>query len=443
MNFIMKKSIILILALAAAAPFGAAAQEVAADTVLTLEQCADLAVRHNAALKNARNNAEMAAQMRKEAFTKYFPEIAASGLGIIANHDMLQYDLDLPLLQEIGIGPLSLGLVKKAKAAGVQAIQPVFVGGQIVNGNRLAALGESVARLQLTQTENEVRLTTEKYFWQLATLKSTRLTLLSAIEMLDTLSAQVKVAVDAGITTRNDLLKVDLQRNEYRSSLVDLDNGIRLCRMLLSQYIGADFRKPVNINAPVPETVPETPLDMFVDPEEALTQTVSYRLLESNVKAKELAVRMETGKNLPTVAVGAGWYYHDVLEQNHNFGALQLVVNIPISGWWAGSHAMKRKRLELENARTQLSDDSELIQLNIRNKWNDLTAAHRKMQIALQSIAQSAENLRLNRLYYEAGTVAISDLLEAQTLHRGSLDDYSAAYGNFRTALAEYIFATR
>lgn len=436
----MKKSLISIALVAAA--INAAAQEPApTDTILTLDQCTELAVHYNSTLKKARNEAEMASLVRKEAFTKYFPEISATGLGFIANHDMLQYDVDLPMLQELGIGPISLGMIKKGKAAGVQALQPVFMGGQIVNGNRLAKIGETVAELQRTQTENEVRLTTEKYFWQLATLKSTRLTLLSAIEMLDTLSAQVNVAVEAGIAMRNDLLKVELQRNEFRTSLVDLDNGIKLCRMLLSQYIGADFEKPIDIAASVPDEIPVSPLDIFVDPADALQQTVDYQLLESNVKAKDLAVKMEVGRNLPQVAVGAGWYYHDILRQNHNFGALQLVVNIPLSGWWGGSHAIKQKRLDLENARTELSDKSQLLQLNMQNKWDNVTAAHRKMEIAQQSIAQSAENLRLNRLYYEAGTATISDLLEAQTLHRQALDDYSASYGNFRSAIAEYKFA--
>lgn len=436
----MKKTIIYIAL--ASVTFCAQAQETPVDTVLTLEQCTEMAVQYNASLKKARNSTEIATQLRKEAFTKYFPEISAAGMGIIANHDMLQYDVDMPLLQDLGIGPISLGLVKRVKAAGIQALQPVFMGGQIVNGNRLAEVGQAVARLQLAQAENEVRLTTEKYFWQLATLKSTRNTLLSAINMLDTLSAQVNVAVEAGVAMRNDLLKVNLKRNEYSSSLVDLDNGIRLCRLLLSQYIGADFEKPINIDDTVPETIPDTPIDLYVNPADAIFHTVPYQLLQSNIKAKDLAVKMETGKYLPQVAVGAGWYYHDMLKQSHNFGALQIAVNIPISGWWGGSHAIKRKRLELENARTEFTDKCQLLQVDIRNKWDQVTAAHRKMEIAQQSITQSAENLRLNRLYYEAGTATITDLLEAQTLHCQALDSYTAAYGNFRTALAAYKFAT-
>ena len=40
------------------------------------------------------------------------------------------------------------------------------------------------------------------------------------------------------IATRNDLLKVQLRRNQYRADMVDLDNGIELFGSLLGQYIG-------------------------------------------------------------------------------------------------------------------------------------------------------------------------------------------------------------
>ena len=212
--------------------------------------------------------------------------------------------------------------------------------------------------------------------------------------------------------------------------------------MVLSQYIGEDFDRPINISAPVPEAVPAYPLDLRVDPAAALDQTIDYQLLDAQVKAKKLEKRMEVGKNLPQVLGGAGWYYHNVLEQGHNFGALQLVVNIPISGWWGGSHAIKRKNLELENAKSEREDLGQMLQINMQNKWDELTAAHRKMELASEAIGQAEENLRLNRIYYEAGTSTITDLLEAEALARQAHDQYSAAYGDFRTATAAYLNAT-
>lgn len=403
------------------------------DTILTLEQCKEMALSHNSSIKSAGYSVEEATALRKEAFTKYFPEIAAGGIGVMANHDMLQYNvLDI----------IELGLVKHGIAGGVQALQPIFMGGEIVNGNALAKVGEAVAKLQQASTEKEVALTTEKYYWKLATLKSTRGTLLSAINLLDTIENQVAVAVNAGVAMRNDLLKVQIQRDGFASDLVDLDNGIKLCRMVLSQYIGADFQRPIDIAAEVPEKTPECPVELKVNPSDALGQTIDYQLLNKNVKAKDLELRMERGKYMPKVAVGAGWYYHDFLEQSHNFGALQLAVDIPISGWWGGSYAIKRKKAEQLNAANELKDKSELLCINMQNKWDDVTAAHRKMEIASETIVQSADNLRLSRLYFEAGMATISDLLEAQMLNRQAIDKYNSSYGDFRCAVAEYLNAT-
>lgn len=403
------------------------------DSILSLEQCIDMAVRNNAAMQRAENNTEAAKQQRREAFTKYFPEISAQGFGFRTHHYVLQYNL---------LNLLEIGMIKHGVMGGVQALQPIFTGGQIVNGNQLAKVGEAVAELQAKQTASEVRVTAEKYYWELATLKATSGSLAKGIEMLDTLEYQVGVAVKAGIVTNNELLKVQLKRNDFASKMVDLENGIKLCRMVLSQYVGAPFNNPVDIDVAVPENVPPYPLDLRVDPAEALLQTNNYQLLVQQVKAAKLEKRMEVGKNLPTVLGGAGWYYHNVLEQGHNFGALMLAINIPISGWWGGSHAIKRKELEVKNAQLELDDLSEMLQINMQNKWDDLTAAHRKMEIASQAIAQSAENLRLNREFYNAGTGTITDLLEAQTLNQEARDNYIAAYGTFRSTVAEYLSAT-
>lgn len=409
-----------------------AAQAEETDSLLTLSRCIELSLANNAAVRTSDNNTAAAVEMSREAFTKYFPEISASGAMFWTHNDILQYNL---------LNIIELGLINKGKLAGIQAMQPVFMGGQIVNGNKLAHVGEEVARLRRQQTDDELRLTTETLYWKLATLKATRHTLEAAIATLDTLDRQVQVAVDAGVAMRNDLLKVQLRRNTYRTEMVDLDNGIKLVKMLLGQYMGQGTDYAFDIDATVPEQVPEFPTRLYVPAETALPMTVDYRLLQKNVEACRLEKRIEVGRHLPQVTVGAGWFYHDVLEQNHNFGALMIAVNIPLSGWWGGSHAIKRKQLAIDNAENELTDLSEKLQIEMQDKWDNLTAAHRKMGIAMEGIGESRENLRLNRLYYEAGISTITDLLEAEASNKESLDSYIAAYGAFRVARTAYLIS--
>lgn len=414
-------------------PSLSASGQTSADSVYTLQQCKELALANNAEIRMAGNNLRAASETRKEAFTKYFPEISAGASAFKTNRDVIQYDV---------LDMFTLGIINNGKAAGVWALQPVFAGGQIINGNKLAKVGEEVARIRMEQSRDLVELQTEAIYWQLVTLKAEKVTVENAITMLDSLSSQVEAAVDAGIVTRNDLLKVDLKRNSYKSDLIDLDNGIELMKRLLAQQMGLGAEAKADVDERVPEQFPQYPVDLYIPTYQALGQTTDRRLLEKNVQAKELEKKMETGSHLPQIGVGAGWFYHDIFNQNHNFGGVMVTVTVPISGWWGGSHAMKRKSLELSNARTELNDLSEKLEIEMDDKWDNLTASHRKMEIAAEAITQSQENLRLSKAYYEAGMNTITDLLDAQTLYRQAQSDYISAYGKFRLSEAQYLNAT-
>lgn len=297
------------------------------DTVCTLDECKHMAVANNADIYMADNNLRAAIETRREAFTKYFPQVSAGGTWFKTHNDVLEYNvLDL----------FTLGIINKGKAAGIWALQPVFAGGRIVNGNKLAKVGEEAARIRKEQSINQVQLQTEALYWQLVTLKAQKHTVESAITMLDTLSRQVGEAVDAGVAMRNDLLKVELKRNGYRADLVNLDNGIELMKMLLAQQVGLGVDARVDVRETVPDTVPVYPEALFMNSAEALGLTSDHRLLVKNVEAKELEKRMEVGNYLPQVGVAAGWFYHDVFNQNHNFGGVMVTVSVPISGWWGG-----------------------------------------------------------------------------------------------------------
>ena len=74
----MKKIFILILSLVCY-------NHVLAQTY-TLEQLKDSALCHNIQMRNAKHDVEVARQQRKEAFTKYFPNISAMGLAFNTDH---------------------------------------------------------------------------------------------------------------------------------------------------------------------------------------------------------------------------------------------------------------------------------------------------------------------------------------------------------------------
>ena len=152
--------------------------------------------------------------------------------------------------------------------------------------------------------------------------------------------------------------------------------------------------------------------------------------------------KMAVGQQLPSVAVGAGYNYHNLMENDRTFAMVFATVSVPISDWWGGSHAIKRKKIELQKAQDQLEDNAELLGIRIQKAWNDVNEAALQVDIARRSIEQAEENLRLNRNFYQAGTVKMSDLLEAQLLYQQACDQHVDAYANYQQQLLLYQQAT-
>lgn len=417
----------------------------------TLEQLKDSALQNNIAIRSARHSVDAAQQQRREAFTKYFPNISGTGLWFNANKGMAETTLNLAenMPPELGASlaqmlpaealaalanPISISMMKNGTIAGVTAIQPIFAGGQIINGNKLAKVGEDVTRLQLQLSENEVEKTTEQYFWQIVSLQEKMKTVEAVEALLNDVAKDADVAVRAGVAMRNDLLQVQLRQNDVASQKLKLQNGLSLVRLLLTQYCGLqDSTFTLHYS-----TEAASPVSLKQDHQQALASTAEYQLLGKQVEATSLQRKMEVGKNLPTVGVGAGYNYHNLLDNDHTFGMVFATVSVPISDWWGGSYAIKRKKIEQQKAEEQLADNAELLKIRMQKAWNDVEEAYQQILIAQRSIEQAEENLRLNRDFYRAGTSKMSDLLEAQLLYQQSCDKQTDAYADYQNKLLEY-----
>ena len=423
----------------------------------TLQQLKDSALQNNIAIRNAKRSIDAAQQQRKEAFTKYFPTVSGTGLWFNADKGMAKTELNLSeqISPELGMAlaqslpaealaalgnPISISMMKNGTIAGVTAVQPIFAGGQIINGNKLAKVGEDVSRLQLQLSENEVEKQTEQYYWQLISLQEKMKTIEAVEALLADIYKDVDVAVRAGVAMRNDLLQVQLRQNDVESQKVKLQNGIGIVRLLLAQYCGLNNEQFIVESTEITDGSSQQVIKQNCD--QALLGTAEYQLLNKQIEATKLQRKMEIGKNLPTIGVGAGYNYHNLLDNGHTFGMVFASVSIPISDWWGGSHAVKRKKIAQQQAEEQLVDNSQLLKIRMQNAWNNVEEARQQLQIAQRSIEQAEENLRLNRDYYKAGTSKMSDLLEAQLFYQQSLDRRTDAFANYQNKLLEYRQAT-
>ncbi len=419
---------------------------------LSLDSCKHLAIQNNKKIIEAGYEVRSSEEVRKNAYTNYFPKVSASAMAMKATDYLIKgnipqmnlpvYDGDLANLegatQYAYVPSIPINAIDYMNMATVSVAMPIYVGGQIRNGNKLAALGEEVSRKQQEMTTTDVLIRTEQLYWTTIGLIEKLKTLESYGELLATLNKDVSNYTKAGLTQRNDLLKVQLKQNEWQSNRLKLQNGIALTKRALCQHIGIGYDSLLVLSdKPLTKGI----ISETVSSNESVTNRNEYQLLNKAAEAEELQLKMKRGELMPQLAVSGIVTAVDVMDSNltQKIGLINL--SIPISDWWGGSHKIKEQQLKIEKAHNKLQETSELLSLQIEQAKNEMRESFEQIKLAEKAVEQAKENLKVTEDNYRTGNIGISDLLEAQALFQSTNDNLTNSQCNYEISKSKYMQA--
>ena len=424
---------------------------------LTLDTCKELALRNNAAVKNAALDVKAAQEVKNQARTKYFPQISAMGIGYVPAKPLIEYGIDdigsaavrqqlHNLYYEYGAAmglSDNISLCDGGLGVGVTAIQPIFMGGQIVGGNALADVGVAASYYQSQLARDQVLQQVEETYWQTVSLIEKRKTLLQAITFLDTLHRDVTGATEAGLVTQNDVLKVELKQNEMQSNLLKVNNGITLSAMLLCQMIGKEYNENLILTDTISQDMNEdVPTD--ADIRNAVYRRAEKQLLDCQVRAEKLKKEIAIGESVPHVMIGASASYGSLIFDRYDYNALAfMTLQVPLTGWWETAHKIRQQNYLIQKAENQRADYVEKMALETRQAWCNIEEARSQVTLAESSVRSAESNLQSTKTNYEAGLVPISELLEAQTLLLQAQNQRTDALIDLKIKTERYNLLTR
>lgn len=417
---------------------------------VSLDSCKQLALQNNRKIREAEMQVQESKQQRKEVFTNFFPKVSATAFALRSADYLMKVqtpEMNLPVwdgknpvqlvypTQFAYVPSMSLNLLDYMNTAAVTVAVPVYAGGRIRRGYKLAKLGEDVNAFQKAMTTDEVLMRTEELFWTLQSLKEKENTVRHYMLMLDSLYRDVSNFTGAGLAQKNDVLKVRLKQNELKTSLMKLRNVKELTKRALCQHIGIPYDSNLVFTPPA---VLQVSSPEFSDPEDLVRNRNEYLLLNKALEAKQVQKKMAVGEYLPQLSlVGAGFTY-DVMNKTTSNALGMVTLNVPITDWWAGSHKIKKQEIEVKKAENSLKENTELLVLQIRQAANEVQETGYQVVVSESSVAQAAENLRISEDNYKAGLIGMSDLLEAQAVAQQARDDLSDAHCQFQSKLARY-----
>ena len=442
----MKKSIVIILSLLLS--LSALAQE-PEKTCFSVQDCIDMALENNIELKNSQLEIDKARATKNEAQTAYLPTVSAQAVAFDALNPIISFgieDIDNAQLRQIlytlyAEYGANMGLqkeysfVQNGVILNAMATEPIYAGGRIRNGNKLAKLGIEAAEYQSKIKEDEVRLQTETLYWQIVALQEKETTLDLLDRLLDTLDKDLSGAIEAGLAMPTDQYKLRVKQNESQLNRKKLNDGIILLKMLLAQHIGADWQTMTLTDTLGLETEPAA---YYHVANEAVALRNESHLLNLSLRAEDLKKKMTLGEALPSLVVGGSASYHTIFEHSKPNAMVFAMLQIPITDWHKTSYRLKKHDLDTEMAENTRRDLTEKMEMQTNQAWFNLEQSWLRITMAQTALSDAEANLKITEDYYEAGLVALSDVLEAQTMLKQSRDELTDSRVEYRVNLVTY-----
>ena len=409
-----------------------------AQRVLTLDSCRSLAKEHSRILQQKDEEIKAAHAKKQQVMTNFFPQVAARGVYLHMQKELHLIDWDKPL------GHLNFLIPERLRHLGtvdlrnlwvgnVTAIQPLFLGGKIISGYKMASLAE---RLQgeLRQTaETEVETKLDETYWQVISLRSKERLLDQLVRLLEQTVKDVDASIDAGVATKADGLSVRTKLSEAEVKRSQVVNGLELSRMLLADLCGLSEDEPFTLaeEGHLQELLLSTqtaPIARDEDTEAAIERRSEIRSLRLVDSIYSKRVNMESASLFPKLYGVASYSTtnpNSFQGQKKEFAGqyyLGLMLEVPISDLFSGTFKRRQAKAEHRVKQLELAEARSKINLQIKQALRTADDARRAYTTALSAVKMAEENMRYAKAGYDEGVIPLLNYTMAQTAWMSAQD---------------------
>lgn len=429
-------------------PLSAAAQS------LSLEECLSLADENGYQARRSQLSVEMARAQRAEALWEYFPRVSVSAFGYDALHPLLHLTLHDVLGNSDAANVINTEVSNYAYQNGIKpyfdrfqsgwggsvsVIQPLFAGGRIINGNRLARLGADAAVLQDSLTRAEFRDSVECKYWRIVALQEKRAILAQSEKLLASLESDLTSAVGAGLALETDLLQLNLKKGELQAGRRQLEGGLALAKMDLFSDIGYAYNCQDLTAIELSGTLEDLPSPLAV-PAPDLSATLQFRLLDMQAQAAGLQKKMAVGELLPQLAIGGMYGYSQLSrpQPGRANGAVFATLQIPLTDMGKAIQRAKRYEYQVQQAALDTEYLQGKLQLLEGKLRLEMEGAWDQLQLSGDAVLLAEKRLVQMRAQYAAGRITASELMKASLEVTSARENLLARRIAYRKALNAY-----
>ncbi|MGZ3889413.1 MAG: TolC family protein [Mucilaginibacter sp.] len=412
-----------------------------ADTVLTLQQCLDIAIKNNLQVRQSDRNAQSAGIDLRQSKENLLPNIGGNiGRTYSSGHNYSSVTGSYSNNSQI------------QDSYGVSGQVILFNGFYLLNAVKSASYTYQAGKMDFQAAKDVVTVNVITNYLSVLDnqeiLKASRSQLAVQQETVNRLDILEQQGANKNASDITDA-KGQLEGNKI--TVVNQENSLEAAKLSLFQLMNIPYKPDTHFE---PLNAQDLTGDNGTDPESAyqvaLQQFAAVKSATLKRESAEKFLASQRGNYWPQLTLGAGLntVYNNKAQKtvdstlvnigygeqfrNNNSTAISLGLTIPIFYNGVRRNNVARAKLNLLNARDV--EDNAKIQLRqqVEQSYYNMQAAYRRYQATQQQVKVYTESFRIYKLRFETGVINSVDYIFAKNaLDAATLNLISAKYDYF------------
>jgi outer membrane protein len=341
--------------------------------------------------------------------------------------------------------------IPNAYALRVGVQQPLFTGFRLSSNAAVAENLTRAAEADRKGSESELVVNIISSYWMLYQANEAKRFVDENVDRISSYVADTENLMRAGLATRNDLLKIQVQLSTARLAQIDATNDVDVAMMTLNNVLGLPLETQIQQTS-VPDmtmsqeggsvqTSASSPTPILVDM--AMKNRADLSGMSARVDASQEGVRAAQGGWWPQIGFFANYFYN---RPNQRLFPLQdkfkdtwevgVALQFDVWNWGIAGHQSAQARSVLQQNELALLQMKDNAALEVKRTQLGVVRASKRIEVARAAIDQADENSRSINEKYKNGLATSTELLDASVALLQARTSFTGALVEHQIALA-------
>lgn len=391
-------------------------------TSFTLQEAIDYALENNPTAKNAALDIDAAKKQKWEITTIGLPQVNAK----VNYQNFIKQQVSVIPAEFFGGNQGEFAEVifgTKHNATATATLSQLLFDGSYLVGLQSAKVFLEISKNAREKTDLQIRKAVINAYGNVLLAQESIVIIKRNITVLEKNLFDVTKIYENGLEEEESVEQLKITLSSIKSALNNANRLKELAYKMLNITIGKDIQSSIVLEDTLTSLTTQNTVLSLLDTDENVENTIDFKIAANNKTAKELLVKLEKSKALPSLSAflngGYSAFDNNFVFFNNNtkwFGSSLFGVNLNVPIFSSGKRnaATQLAKINLEKAELGLTETQQRIKLQI-------ASAKSNYQFAIEDYNNKKENLTLaeriekkNQIKFFEGLTSSFDLRQAQ-----------------------------